>query len=359
MTDYELRPLIGEPLDFPDKHEQKTFIKNETTFWKNFLKNTHPSEIKNSRAHNNILKSIQRLSSIAEDHSDFSFEYEDDEKLSDIWIYSNSPEAIKWVELNFTNPSVAEGFYDAIFFNKSDNLTTFSELSGYLAAYEFRITSQTSFTSRAASEREALCRNHATSSKTKFRLVKQARKKINDFSEWQYEQQAAWTQRLETLEFTYQEKLRLEGPAKYWAKKAGEHEVRGYVWASILGAVLFFSIVALWVSFNLWLSGDHKKINLNHVEGALIFVALLSTLAFTVRSLSKLAFSAFHLQRDAEEREQLTHLYLTLSKDTQVDDESRKIILQSLFSRSETGLISNESGPTMPGLTDLLSAIKK
>ncbi|WP_446436205.1 DUF6161 domain-containing protein [Pseudomonas sp. 1152_12] len=291
--------------------------------------------------------------------NDWNLGYEDDENLSDIWIYSNSPEAIKWIQLNKTNPSVAAGFYEALFFNKSENLANFSDLSGYLTAYEFKTASQHSFTSRAAAEKEALCKNHAISSKAKFRLVKQARKKIDEFSEWQDEQQDAWAERLRALEFTYQEKLRLEGPAVYWAKKAREHEVRGYVWASILGAVLFFSVVALWTSFNIWLSGDHKKINLSHVEGALIFVALLSTLAFSVRSLSKLAFSAFHLQRDAEEREQLTHLYLTLSKDTEVDGESRKIILQSLFSRSETGLISNESGPTMPGLTDLLSAIKK
>lgn len=359
MTDYELRPLIGEPLDFPDKNEQTTFIKQEIHFWRDFQKTVNPSEIKNSLAHKNIRRSIQALDAIAEDYGDLSFGNEDDEKLSDTWIYSNSPEAIKWIELYKTNPTVAAGFYDAIFFNKTDNLASFSELSGYLTAYEFKAASQPSFTTRASAVKESLCKNHAASSKAKFRLIKQARKKIKDFSEWQDEQQKSWFKRLSALEFTYQEKLRLEGPAQYWAKKANEHEVRGYIWASILGAVLFFSVVALWISFNLWLSGDHKEINLSHVEGALIFVALLSTLAFSVRSLSKLAFSAFHLQRDAEEREQLTHLYLTLSKDTEVDAESRKIILQSLFSRSETGLISNESGPTMPGLTDLLSAIKK
>ena len=74
--------------------------------------------------------------------------------------------------------------------------------------------------------------------------------------------------------------------------------------------------------------------------------------------MAKLTFSAFHLQRDAEEREQLTHLYLNLREGANDDVESRRIILQSLFSRSESGLLSNETGPTMP-IQDLIQIIKK
>ena len=38
-----------------------------------------------------------------------------------------------------------------------------------------------------------------------------------------------------------------------------------------------------------------------------------------------------------------------------MDSEDRKLILQSLFSRSDTGLLKEDSGPTMPN--DFLSKI--
>jgi hypothetical protein len=66
-------------------------------------------------------------------------------------------------------------------------------------------------------------------------------------------------------------------------------------------------------------------------------------------------FSSYHLVRDAEERHTLTFFYLALLKDTEVKDEDRNLILQSLFSRVETGLLKDDSSPTMP--SDAISKI--
>ena len=66
-------------------------------------------------------------------------------------------------------------------------------------------------------------------------------------------------------------------------------------------------------------------------------------------------FSSYHLARDAEERHTLTFFYLALTKDTEVKDDDRKLILQSLFSRSDTGLLKEDSSPTMP--SDTISKI--
>ena len=65
--------------------------------------------------------------------------------------------------------------------------------------------------------------------------------------------------------------------------------------------------------------------------------------------------SSFHLARDAEERHTLTFFYLALLKDTEVKDKDRELILQSLFSRADTGLLKEDSSPTMPN--DILSKI--
>lgn len=67
----------------------------------------------------------------------------------------------------------------------------------------------------------------------------------------------------------------------------------------------------------------------------------------------KYMFSNFHLARDAEEREKLTYLYVSLLNKGDFSEDERKIVLQALFSRSDTGLLKEDSSPTMPGISSV------
>jgi hypothetical protein len=84
------------------------------------------------------------------------------------------------------------------------------------------------------------------------------------------------------------------------------------------------------------------------IKWSLILITIVSIVAFVIRLLAKLYMSSLHLARDSEEREQLTHFYLALKKDTEIKEEERQLILQSLFSRADTGLLKEDSSPTMP-----------
>lgn len=67
-----------------------------------------------------------------------------------------------------------------------------------------------------------------------------------------------------------------------------------------------------------------------------------------IRLFVKLSISSYHLSRDAKERLQLTHVYLSMIKDKSVDEKDRSIVLQSLFSRSDTGLLKGDNSPKYP-----------
>ncbi len=162
--------------------------------------------------------------------------------------------------------------------------------------------------------------------------------------------------RIEDLENTYKDKLKLEKPAEYWNKAAAKYKIQGRWWISSLILLGLLGMMMLYFFFTSWLQGKEMGIHLNSVQGIAIYGSFLAVFAFLIRALSKLTFSSFHLMRDAEEREQLTYLYLSLSKEHTVDESSRSIILQALFSRSETGLLTNESGPTMPGLNEAIKS---
>lgn len=158
--------------------------------------------------------------------------------------------------------------------------------------------------------------------------------------------------KISELEKTYEEKLKLEKPAKYWQKKSTNYYAQGnsaktlLYWIVGVACALLSTILITSPDYIFNTVFDGNKIAI--VRWSVVFITLLSLIAFAIRALSKYMFSSFHLARDAEERHTLTFFYLSLLKDTEVKDDDRKLILQSLFSRAETGLLKVESGPTMP-----------
>lgn len=161
---------------------------------------------------------------------------------------------------------------------------------------------------------------------------------------------AAAKKKIEDLEDLYREKLRLEPAATYWNNRATELRKAGRGWGALLALATIATGIGFGWLFHEWmLSGKViEKFSAMHWQGVVLLIATVTMFIFLIRVLGKMTFSSFHLQRDAEERELLSYLYLALSEKGTVDNESRRVVLQSLFSRAETGLLSGDHGPTIP-----------
>lgn len=156
------------------------------------------------------------------------------------------------------------------------------------------------------------------------------------------------------LEEIYEKKLQLQAPAKYWDKKSKEYLRQAILTRNILTFIIavfgafFASILVIspdWIFKTVF---EGNKISI--VRWSVVFIALISLLVFIVKAITKIMFSSFHLARDAEERHTLTFFYLALLNDpkSEIKDEERKMIIQSLFSRVDTGLLKGDSSPEMP-----------
>ena len=156
---------------------------------------------------------------------------------------------------------------------------------------------------------------------------------------------------LNELKKKYEEDLRYSPSVKYWQDAAEKYETQGKWWAGGLIVALVLGLICFAILFNSWLKGQAIGVQLDTVQGVILFGAVLAIFAFLVRTFSRMTFSSFHLMRDAGERELLTHLYLSLISEKKMDESSRDIILQALFSRTETGLLTGDSSPTMPNLS--------
>lgn len=160
------------------------------------------------------------------------------------------------------------------------------------------------------------------------------------------------SKRINDLEALYIEKLKLEAPAQYWNKRAAKLRSEGKRWLIGMIVCLGVSIATLIYILNMVADGTMQKIfaeTSTAIKWSVAFITLISFLAYGIRTFAKLTFSSFHLVRDAEEREQLTYVYLALKKEQQVDQTERHLIMQSLFSRADSGLLKDDGGPTMPG----------
>ena len=187
---------------------------------------------------------------------------------------------------------------------------------------------------------------------------------IQDHESWHVNQEKQITSlidekkaTLKELEDIYTKKLQLEGPVKYWKARVQDYSRKSLIWILLLSlSLIIIASVLIGILYNLpnaltksIFTGEPEAI-----KGLLILAAIISFGAYLVRVFSKLAFSSLHLKRDSEEREQLTMVYLALKKEGAITNEERNLVLESLFSRAETGLLRRDSSPEMPGFSNIL-----
>ena len=289
-------------------------------------------------------------------------------------VYSQTPEAQFLLEQYKISFQRADGAYDFLIngssgnLEKSNHINSKEFLSGLFSSFIFQHLKE-SFQNSTKAEEQSLETLKSSFIKSKDELehyfaTKSAdldaiTKKFQDeLLRWKQETIDAYKQNLDqttkdfqNLKALYVEEMRLRGPAKYWNELYSEYQKKGRVWiccASILSFALV--VILLWVlyDFPACFTLTEKGFTLVTLKGTIILTLLISVLIYIIRLCVKLSISAYHLSRDARERHQLTHLYLSLVKDSNVAKEEREIILQALFSRADTGLLKGESGPTMP-----------
>lgn len=296
-------------------------------------------------------------------------------------VFTSNSSLTKFLEeLHRENPNYVKGAYNFIT-GVHETINSNDLLTGLIKAYEFKNQGRTDISKRRVNEKASIStirnsfENYVSETESeinevlkdsKEKLVEQTSKidkllenKKIEFNDWISNSKTGFKdfddlskQRISDLEDTYQKKLQLEAPARYWRNKSNKYKTdaikaRNILLVMVGISAVFFSIVLItspdWI-FKKIFQGNTTAI----VRWSIMFIALISLLAFAIKAITKVMFSSFHLARDAEERHTLTFFYLALLKDTEVNGDDRKLILQSLFSRAETGLLKEDSGPKMP-----------
>lgn len=365
------------------------FIYNQVFGW-NEIENL-PRYFRESKSHFENLKSqIIKLTDFFNENNLNQFDrswnlllssIKNDKTANDFFVFLyDSPETDFILKVHKQNPNVTQGAIDFLT-NSSININNSKDyFVGVLFGYEFKNQSNSDLLSRRTSEKtslsqirtkyneyivEAESQLNSNLSDAKENLTNHF-ETVNKLKEEKEKNIDAWfngvqkgfdeffkksNQSIKDNEDLYREKLRLEAPAKYWKDRAdklkaeSDNQLDLLIRISLFGSSMLF-IILLAIGNNYY--SNVFSDTLKGIKWSLILITIISLLVFIIRILAKLYLSSLHLYRDAEEREQLTHFYLALKKDTTIEPEERQLILQSLFSRADTGLLKEDSSPTMP-----------
>lgn len=152
------------------------------------------------------------------------------------------------------------------------------------------------------------------------------------------------------LENTYEEKLKIEKPAEFMLEQANKYKNSFYLWSLAILILSIILVILLAIIIHPQVTFNDKLITFNvlskdvPVYSSIILLAIISLVIYVLRIFIKMATSSKHLMEEYKQKYTLTYFYLSLVNNGNIDDEKAKnIILTSLFTKVDTGLLKNDN----------------
>lgn len=155
------------------------------------------------------------------------------------------------------------------------------------------------------------------------------------------------------IEKTYDQKLALQKPVKYWKTKEDFHSSKAKHFS--IGAAVAGGLLGAGLGFLCWwaFSGLGPADNPKHWQVGVIVVAAFFSI-WIVRLLVRMFLSHLHLGTDAAERRVMILTYLSMSREgAQFTPDDKKLIVQHLFRSASDGLVKDDAAP--PTLFEMLT----
>lgn len=147
------------------------------------------------------------------------------------------------------------------------------------------------------------------------------------------------------LEDSYEQKLKLKAPIKFWEDEAKKYKKSAIYWST--GAVvsgLLIILTGLWI-LKIGEQDLDKLKNISIIPVYFVPIALISLLIYILRTLIKIAISNQHISVEYSQKAALTDYYLSMiqSGHLTASTEEKQLLLPTIFSKIDSGLIKADS----------------
>lgn len=337
-VDIEFQDFAENQFSFTQLSDLHEFLTQEKKYWKSAheaIESVDENAESIIQFHNRLDTVITNLENIMDGVDDLSddqfaervryFIQNNIQQFPGDWLWSKSSISLPFIECNkIHGEKAASNFIYLILRGRAyENLQEMDGLVGAISAYEY-LMQGSEIVSRRRSEKISLGKLRNELFSEKQNLVSEIEEIKADFDEWDNEaretvskiqriskrlaarqrkmqessfsvMKETWNKEIQNLEHSYTEKLRLSKPAAYWEKSAKRYARHGYWWIAALTVFLGVGIWLFYSFFITWLQGAELAIELQSVQGLVLFGTGAAIYAYFVKVLSKLVFSSFHL----------------------------------------------------------------
>ena len=169
---------------------------------------------------------------------------------------------------------------------------------------------------------------------------------------------------IEQIKKTYADELKVAKPAEFMENKANAYKRSSIYWgiATIILSILLLLLMYLILDPNIEMNEKIITIKLFSnqmpIYSSIIIFSMIALVIYVIKLFIKLTLSSKHLSEEYHQKYILTYFYLSLLCDGKIEQKQADVILATLFSKADTGLIKNDTGSETELITKMLSLMK-
>ena len=171
--------------------------------------------------------------------------------------------------------------------------------------------------------------------------------------------------RIDNLESTYSQKLKVEKPAEFMREKSEEYKKASRNWAiaSVILIIILLFILGFIISPKLKIGKTIIEISIFNTEipiyQSIILLTMVCLIVYILRVFIKLTISSKHLSEEYKQKYVLTYFFLSLINKGKIDNDLNNSIISKLFTKADTGLIKNDTNIEIESIYKTLTGINK
>lgn len=169
---------------------------------------------------------------------------------------------------------------------------------------------------------------------------------------------------IEHLEKTYSDKLKLEDPAQFMKAKSEKYKKSARNWSIATVIITIILLYFLYLILDPKIKFTKKIITINLFNGempiysSVIIFSMIALVIYIIRLFINMAVSSKHLSEEYYQKYSLTYFYLSLLFEGKLEQKQADVILATLFSKVDTGLLKNDTSSETELVTKLFSMMK-
>ena len=169
---------------------------------------------------------------------------------------------------------------------------------------------------------------------------------------------------IEQIKKTYHDELKLKDPAEFMKTESENYKKSAKNWSLATVGLTIVLLLLLYLILDPQITFTKQLITINFfsnempIYSSVIIFSMIALVIYIIRLFIKMAVSSKHLSEEYYQKYSLTYFYLSLLFDGKLEQKQADVILATLFTKADTGLLKNDSSTDSELITKFFSMMR-